>query len=72
MGRDLARLSDSEFGAELGVGVPTGDRFRASYEYLEARMKARSEADGDVFLPNPEPLGPVEYVFVCMEPSLGR
>jgi hypothetical protein len=34
-------------------------------------MKARSEADGDVFLPNPEPLGPVEYVFVCMEPSLG-
>lgn len=35
-------------------------------------MKARAEADGDVFLPNPEPLGPVEYVFVCMEPSLGR
>jgi len=35
-------------------------------------MKARSEADGDVFLPNPEPLGPVEYVFVCMEPSLCR
>jgi len=35
-------------------------------------MKARAEAEGDVFLPNPEPLGPVEYVFVCMEPSLGR
>lgn len=35
-------------------------------------MKARCEADGDVFLPNPEPLGPVEYVFVGMEPSLGR
>jgi hypothetical protein len=35
-------------------------------------MKALAEADGDVFLPNPEPLGPVEYVFVCMEPSLGR
>ncbi len=35
-------------------------------------MKALAEADGDVFLPNPEPAGPVEYVFVCMEPSLGR
>jgi hypothetical protein len=35
-------------------------------------MKARAEADGDVFLPNPEPSGPVEYIFVCMEPSLGR
>ena len=35
-------------------------------------MKDRAEADGDVFLPNPEPLGPAEYVFVCMEPSLGR
>lgn len=35
-------------------------------------MKVLAEADGDVFLPNPEPLGPVEYVFVCMKPSLGR
>lgn len=35
-------------------------------------MKVIAEADGDVFLPNPEPLEPVEYVFVCMEPSLGR
>jgi hypothetical protein len=25
-----------------------------------------------VFLPSPEPLEPVEYAFVCMEPSLGR
>lgn len=35
-------------------------------------MKALAEADGDVFLPNPEPSGLVEYVFICMEPSLGR
>jgi hypothetical protein len=35
-------------------------------------MQVLAEADGDVFLPNPEPLGPVEYVFVCMEPSLSR
>ena len=46
--------------------------FRAAYREREARMKVLAEADGDVFLPNPEPLGPVEYVFVCMEPSLGR
>ena len=49
-----------------------GDDFRAAYRELEVRMEALAEADGDVFLPNPEPLGPVEYVFVCMEPSLGR
>jgi hypothetical protein len=35
-------------------------------------MKVLAEADGDVFLPNPQPLGPVAYVSVCMEPSLGR
>ena len=35
-------------------------------------MKALAEAEGDVFLPNLEPSGPVEYAFVCMEPSLGK
>ncbi len=35
-------------------------------------MKALAEGEGDVFLPNPEPSGRVEYVFICMEPSLGR
>jgi hypothetical protein len=34
--------------------------FKATYLDLEARMKVLAEADGDVFLPNPEPLGPVE------------
>jgi hypothetical protein len=52
------------------MGIDEG--FRVAYRELETRMKARAEDDGDVFLPNPEPLGPVEYVFVCMEPSLGR
>jgi len=42
------------------------------YRALECRMKAQAQADGDVFLPNPEPSKPVDYVFVCMEPSLGR
>jgi hypothetical protein len=35
-------------------------------------MKAQAQSDGDVFLPNPEPSKPVDYIFVCMEPSLGR
>ncbi|MGA7410006.1 MAG: hypothetical protein WBW33_05935 [Bryobacteraceae bacterium] len=35
-------------------------------------MKALAEADGDVYLPNPEPLGAAQYVLICMEPSLGR
>lgn len=46
--------------------------FRAAYRDLETRMKAFAEAEGDVFLPNPEPSQPAKYVFVCMEPSLGR
>ena len=46
--------------------------FHTAYRELEERMKALAEADGDVFLPNPEPLGPVHYVLICMEPSLGR
>jgi hypothetical protein len=44
--------------------------FRDAYQGLEARMKVLAEADGDVFLPNLEPAGPVDYVFICMEPSL--
>jgi hypothetical protein len=46
--------------------------FHSAYRDLEGRMKALAEADGDVFLPNPEPEGPADYLFVCMEPSLGR
>ena len=46
--------------------------FHAQYRALENRMRALAEDDGDVFLPNPEPMGPASHVFVCMEPSLGR
>src|SRR5699024_7817782 len=28
--------------------------------------------DGDVYLPNIEPVGPVQNILICMEPSLGR
>jgi hypothetical protein len=45
--------------------------FHTAYRELEEKMKALAEADGDVFLPNPEPPSPVHYVLICMEPSLG-
>ena len=46
--------------------------FHSAYQELEERMKELAEADGDVFLPNPKPHAPVQYVLICMEPSLGR
>jgi len=51
---------------------PTSDfGFLAKYRALEVRMQNLAEADGHVFVPNPEPVGPVEYVVICMEPSFG-
>src|SRR4051812_17984325 len=47
------------------------ESFHAAYRELEQRMKALAEADNRVFLPNPEPSGPVQYVLITMEPSLG-
>jgi len=53
----------------------TGDgnslQFNTAYSALERRMRALAEADGDVYLPNPEPAGAVDYLLICMEPSLG-
>jgi len=45
--------------------------FQVAYENLEARMRTLAEEEGDVFVPSPRPKGPVQYVFICMEPSLG-
>lgn len=56
----------------MARGMRIDGSFHAAYRDLEERMKALAEADGDVFLPNPEPEGPVQYVLICMEPSLGR
>ena len=43
-----------------------------AYQELEKRMKELAEVDGDIFLPNPDAEAPVQYVLICMEPSLGR
>jgi hypothetical protein len=44
--------------------------FQDKYRQIEKEMKKLAEGDGDVFLPNPEPAGRVDYVLICMEPSL--
>lgn len=46
--------------------------FRTRYRKIERQMRVLAEADGDIFLPNPEPEGPADYIFIGMEPSLGR
>src|SRR5260221_8055280 len=45
---------------------------KRAYLDLERQMKALAEADGDVYLPNPEPTARVDYILVGMEPSLGH
>lgn len=35
-------------------------------------MKTLAKTDGAAFLPNIKPVSSVDYVFICMEPSLGR
>jgi hypothetical protein len=51
--------------------------FEEAYSALEDDFRQRVEEDKQsgvkcIFLPNVEPIGPVDYVLVGMEPSLGR
>lgn len=55
----------------MGTGDGNSRQFKTAYSALERRMRALAEAEGDVYLPNPEPAGPVDYMLICMEPSLG-
>ena len=48
------------------------ESFQEAYRELEKRMRTLAEEDGDGFLPSVEPEGPVQYVIICMEPSLSR
>ena len=48
------------------------ENFQARYQTLEAQMKSLAEKDGDAFLPNIKPVDSVDYVLICMEPSLGK
>jgi hypothetical protein len=48
-----------------------GAGFHAVYQDLELRWKAQADAEGRVYLPNAEPSGPVDYLFIDQEPSFG-
>ncbi|HUF71092.1 MAG TPA: hypothetical protein VMM79_20745 [Longimicrobiales bacterium] len=52
--------------------MPIDRNFHAAYQALEERMRDLADTDGDVYLPNLAPDGPVECVLICMEPSLDR
>lgn len=45
--------------------------FRERVRDLERRFSSLAERDGSVYLPNFMPTGPVDYVLIGMEPSLG-
>jgi hypothetical protein len=44
--------------------------FRAAYRDIEAGWMALAKCEGTLYTPNVEPAEPVDYVFICMEPSL--
>lgn len=46
--------------------------FGRQYAGLEERFRLQAETDGDMFLPNVPPVGPVDFVFIALEPSLKR
>lgn len=54
------------------TSMQSSEKFHIAYQQLEDRMRTLATADGNVFLPNPEPDGTVHYILICMEPSLGR
>lgn len=45
--------------------------FRNRYRELEERMRTLAEKEDNVYVQNPRPNGQAQYVFICMEPSLG-
>lgn len=45
--------------------------FTWRYAALEKKLRKQAAADNVVYLPNMEPPGPVDFVFIAMEPSLG-
>ena len=53
------------------VANQVGAAFHAAYRELELRWKAQADAEGNIYLPNAEPPGPVDYLFIDQEPSFG-
>ncbi len=47
-------------------------RFEQAYNELEARMGDLARRNDEIYVPNIVPHGPADYIFICMEPSLGE
>jgi hypothetical protein len=45
--------------------------FAMKYEQLEKTFRRLARNDSAVYLPNPRPRTPVDFIFIAMEPSLG-
>lgn len=45
--------------------------FLAAYDELEMRFKRLAEKENGIYIPNMKPRGPMDFVFICTEPSLG-
>lgn len=54
------------------MGGTTTMSFAARMHDLEQEFAAAAAVDGDVYIPNFTPSGPVDAVLIGMEPSLGR
>ena len=55
-----------------GFARAVDEEIRRAYADLERRMSALAERECRVYLPNPEPTTRVDYILICMEPSLGH
>ncbi len=46
--------------------------FKQAYNNLELVMGEFAQNNGEIYVPNIAPHHPVDYIFICMEPSLGE
>jgi hypothetical protein len=60
-----------EVDEKIGPGEATKMSFAFQMHDLEQKFAATAAVDGDVYLPNFTPSGPVDAVLIGMEPSLG-
>ncbi len=50
----------------------TTRNFKRAYNQLEVCMGDFAKKNGEIYVPNIVPESPADYIFICMEPSLGE
>lgn len=56
----------------MGYPAMSNQNFKHAYNELEERMGEFAKINGEIYVPNLVPSGQVDYIFICMEPSLGE